>query len=276
MTADYDVALRDHIVDLLILDDELAALIEMRPEIDHLLIVNVAVLPTRQGKGYGRALLVHAEELALSFGLKEVRLYTNGSFSDNVNLYKRMGYQVDREEVHPHLGMAIYMSKRLPLVSPPPWIDSVRANLRRATLEDAIIVRDLTRTAYAKWVPLLGREPLPMTADYEAAVRDHLVDMLYQDNELAALIEMSPEADRLLIVNVAVSPAYQGRGYGRALLVHAEEIAGSLGLKELRLYTSIHLTDNVKLYKRMGYKIDREEEVSPHLGVFVYMSKHLS
>jgi ribosomal protein S18 acetylase RimI-like enzyme len=99
--------------------------------------------------------------------------------------------------------------------------------------------------------------------------------MLHRDNELAALIEVSPEADHLLIVNVAVSAAYQGRGYGRALLGHAEEIATSLGLKETRLYTSIHLNENVKLYKRMGYKIDREEEVSPHLGVFVYMSKDL-
>jgi len=99
--------------------------------------------------------------------------------------------------------------------------------------------------------------------------------MLYRDNELAALIEMSPEADHLLIVNVAVSPTDQGRGYGRAMLVHAEKIAGSLGLKELRLYTSTHLTNNVKLYRRMGYSIDREEEASPHLGVFVYMSKQL-
>ena len=92
-------------------------------------------------------------------------------------------------------------------------------------------MRDLTRTAYAKWVPVLGREPLPMTADYNAAVRDHIVDMLHLDGKLAALIEMCPEADHLLVVNVAVSPAYQGRGYGRALLVHAEELAVSLGLE---------------------------------------------
>ena len=70
-----------------------------------------------------------------------------------------------------------------------------------------------------------------MTADYDAAVRDHVVDMLHLDGKLAALIEMYPEADHLLIVNVAVSPAYQGRGYGRALLVHAEELARRSGCK---------------------------------------------
>ncbi|MEA2792158.1 MAG: hypothetical protein QOG73_4564 [Acetobacteraceae bacterium] len=275
MTADYDVAVRDHMVDLLHLDSELAALIEMRPEVDHLLIVNVAVSPAYQGHGYGRALLVHAEELALSLGLEEVRLYTNGSFTDNVKLYKRVGYRVDREEVHPQLGAAVYMSKRVLPVSPPPLTDAIRTGLRRAIPADAAAVRDLARAAYAKWVPLLGREPLPMIADYDAAVRNHIVDMLHLDGRLAALIEMFPEADHLLIVNVAVSPAYQGHGYGRALLVHAEGLARSLGLEELRLYTSIHLTGNVKLYERVGYKVDREEKVAPHLGVFVYMSKRL-
>jgi len=115
-----------------------------------------------------------------------------------------------------------------------------------------------------------------MTSDYDVAVREHIVDLLYLDCELAALIEMRPETDHLLIVNVAVSPACQGHGYGRALLAHAEGVARSLGLEEVRLYTSIHLPYNIRLYERAGYKIDRQEEAAPHLGVFVYMSKRLS
>jgi hypothetical protein len=47
--------------------------------------------------------------------------------------------------------------------------------LRRATSADVGAVRDLTRTAYAKWVPVIGRVPKPMTADYAAAVRDHQI-----------------------------------------------------------------------------------------------------
>jgi ribosomal protein S18 acetylase RimI-like enzyme len=107
-------------VDLLHLGSELAALIEMRPEVNHLLIVNVAVSPAHQGHGYGRALLGHAEELAQSLGLEEVRLYTNGNFTDNIELYKHVGYRVDREEVHPQFGATVYMSKHLLPVSTPP------------------------------------------------------------------------------------------------------------------------------------------------------------
>jgi ribosomal protein S18 acetylase RimI-like enzyme len=112
MTADYDVAVRDHLVDLLELDGELAALIEMRTEANHLLIVNVAVLPACQGHGYGRALLAHAEDFARSLGVEEVRLYTNGRFTENLKLYERVGYRVDREETS-HLGISVYMSKLL-------------------------------------------------------------------------------------------------------------------------------------------------------------------
>lgn len=145
--------------------------------------------------------------------------------------------------------------------------------LRRAVPSDAPAVRALTRAAYAKWVPVIGREPMPMTVDYDARVRNHRIDLLHVENRLAALIEMVPGPDHLLIENVAVLPAFQGRGYGRRLLAHAETVAASLGLAEMRLYTNKLFAANVQLYCRLGYQVDREE---PFKGSFtVYMSKPL-
>ena len=40
----------------------------------------------------------------------EVRLYTNKLFADNVALYRKLGYRIDREEVLAH-GIAVHMSK---------------------------------------------------------------------------------------------------------------------------------------------------------------------
>ena len=51
MSADYGVAVRDHVVDVQRLDGEMAALIEIEPEADHSLVVNVAVFPSQQGQG---------------------------------------------------------------------------------------------------------------------------------------------------------------------------------------------------------------------------------
>jgi GNAT superfamily N-acetyltransferase len=152
-------------------------------------------------------------------------------------------------------------------------VNGLGRGLRRATVADASAVRDLTRAAYAKWVPVIGREPKPMTADYHAGVINHLVDLLDVDGELAALIEMIPEADHLLVENIAVSPRYQGRGYGRTLMAHAEQLAASLGFSETRLYTNKLFAENVQFYRKLGYRTDREEDFKG--GVVVHMSKRL-
>ena len=83
--------------------------------------------------------------------------------------------------------------------------------LRQGVGADVPAILALTRAAYARWVPVIGREPKPMTADYDAAVRDHRFDLLYLGDDLAALIETIREPDHLLIENVAVAPAFQVR-----------------------------------------------------------------
>jgi ribosomal protein S18 acetylase RimI-like enzyme len=143
--------------------------------------------------------------------------------------------------------------------------------LRQATASDVADIRKLTREAYAKWVPLIGREPKPMTADYAEAVRTHRIDLLHVAGALAALIETIAEADHLLVENVAVSPAFQGRGLGRKLMAHAEQIAASRGHGEIRLYTNKLFAQNIELYRKLGYRVDREEELT--IGVAVHMSK---
>ena len=147
-------------------------------------------------------------------------------------------------------------------------------SIRRALSSDAGRIRELTRSSYARWVPAIGREPLPMRADYDRAVRQHMIDLLFAGAELAGLIETVDRGDHLLIENVAVAPAFQGQGHGHALLGHAERLAASLGLRELRLYTNKQFTGNVDFYRRRGYAVDREE---PFMGGFtVYMSKALA
>ena len=146
--------------------------------------------------------------------------------------------------------------------------------LRQATPADAAAIRQLTRAAYAKWIPLSGREPKPMSVDYDAAVHVHRFDLLYRGSDLAALIETVDEGDVLLIENVAVSPAEQGRGLGTRLLALADELARSQGRRRLRLYTNKLWAENIRLYLKMGYGIDGEEEVRPGL-TRVHMSKPL-
>lgn len=151
---------------------------------------------------------------------------------------------------------------------------TTRIVLRRAGPEDADAVRTLTRAAYAKWVPVIGREPMPMQADYTRAVRAHRIDLLYDGGALEALIETIPHMDHLFIENVAVAPEAQGRGHGKFLLGHAEGLARAAGTLEMRLLTNKSFASNVQLYLRYGYRIDREQPFKE--SITVYMSKRLS
>jgi GNAT superfamily N-acetyltransferase len=137
--------------------------------------------------------------------------------------------------------------------------------------EDAAAIRRLTREAYARWVPVIGCEPLPMLADYAAAVRDHRFGLVWIEERLAGLVEMIPAAGHMLIENLAVGPWYQGRGLGRRLVAHAEDVAREIGVGEMRLYTNALFRRNVALYRSLGYRVAREEIVA--LGVVVHMAK---
>jgi GNAT superfamily N-acetyltransferase len=131
--------------------------------------------------------------------------------------------------------------------------------LRRATAADAAAARNLTREAYAKWVAVIGREPKPLTADFDAAIRDHRVDLLCRGERVVALIETIAGPEALLIENVAVSPSWQGRGLGRRLMAHAEWLAAAMGYGEIRLYANARFIENIAFYQRLGYAIKREE-----------------
>lgn len=146
--------------------------------------------------------------------------------------------------------------------------------IRRATAADAVAIRDLTRLAYAKWVPLIGREPLPMQADYDRAVAEHLIDLAEQDRKLVALVEMIEAPDHLLIENLAVHPDVQGQGLGERLLHHAEATACKLGHPEIRLYTNEKFAANIAFYSRRGYITYQTGSIIPG-SVTIYMKKSI-
>ena len=146
--------------------------------------------------------------------------------------------------------------------------------IRRAGAEDAAAVLALSRAAYAQWVPLIGREPKPMTADYAQAIRAHRVDLYEVDGVLEGLIELIVEPDHLLVENVAVRPGGQRRGLGAALMLHAEAVAAGLGLDEIRLYTNRAFVSNIEFYGRRGYVVTGRQAF-PAGGEIVFMAKRL-
>lgn len=116
MGVDYEYAVREHLV-WVMEDSGIVAVLEAIPQGDHLLIENVAVAPSHQGRGIGKQLMAFAEKLAKELGLSELRLYTNERFSANLSLYASLGYRETHRQDFSHLGdtspVAVFMSKRL-------------------------------------------------------------------------------------------------------------------------------------------------------------------
>lgn len=92
MTADYAAAVADKTAWVAVRGDTVVGLLVLLPRPGHLLLENVAVLPSEQGRGMGSQLLAFAEEQAGRLGLPEIRLYTNEAMTENLAYYPRRGY----------------------------------------------------------------------------------------------------------------------------------------------------------------------------------------
>ena len=125
--------------------------------------------------------------------------------------------------------------------------------IRLAVEADAPDLRQIAVAAYQHYVPRIGRQPAPMGAGYAAAARRGQAWVAAGDGQAAGFIILIPQPGYLLLENVAVLPAAQGRGVGARLLAFAEERARSLRLPEVRLYTNEAMTENLAYYPRHGY-----------------------
>lgn len=137
-------------------------------------------------------------------------------------------------------------------------------NIRRAVKSDAAAIRKITREVYAKWIPLIGREPMPMQADYDKAVLEHWLYVIEVDGVISGLIEMIPCDDHLFIENLAVAESSQGKGLATELLQHAERLAQKSGLPQVQLATNQAFAENLSFYSKRGY--EAYETKAFHLG----------
>lgn len=112
MLDDYGDLISNGRVHVLEDDSIIKGILVLIPEEDSMLLDNVAVAPSSQGKGFGRRLLEFAEQIARQDGYRSIRLYTNEAMTENIALYLRIGY------LETHRGEAkglrrVYMLKTL-------------------------------------------------------------------------------------------------------------------------------------------------------------------
>jgi GNAT superfamily N-acetyltransferase len=139
--------------------------------------------------------------------------------------------------------------------------------VRRARPDEAAAVAALVEAAFARHVEAVGRRPAPMDDDHAARIA---AGEQWVSDDLASSIVLVDNGDHLVVNNVAVAPASQGRGLGRALLAFAEAEARRRGFAEIRLHTNAAMADNLVMYPNLGYtEAGRETRGGFHRVLFV-------
>lgn len=134
------------------------------------------------------------------------------------------------------------------------------STIRLATMDDLTAIRNCVAAAYGHYVERIGRRPAPIDADYAEPIRRDEVFVLTAP-EVAGVLVLIERDSVLLLENVAIHPEFQGHGFGRRLMDFAETHALERGKTRIDLYTNERMTENLRLYPRLGYsEVERRTE----------------
>ena len=92
MLDDYTTRIADRQAWVLEDDGRIVGILVLEQGPQGLLLDNIAVLPDRQGRGFGRALIEFAEAETRRRGFGEIHLYTHALMSENIALYRGIGF----------------------------------------------------------------------------------------------------------------------------------------------------------------------------------------
>jgi len=128
-----------------------------------------------------------------------------------------------------------------------------RLMVERAKAEDVPVIRQMVDAAYSKYIERLGKLPAAMNSDYDKLIETQNVYVLRIGGRVVGSILLSRDGDAIKVNNLVVDPSAQGRGYGRALMDYAEDVARAQGLAAVTLFTNEKMHENIALYMKIGF-----------------------
>jgi GNAT superfamily N-acetyltransferase len=147
----------------------------------------------------------------------------------------------------------------------------MRKTIRAARPDDAAILSRIAKAAYAKYTPPMVKAPAPVFYDYAQVIAAARTWVLEVGGEACGMVTLEAKPDHLLLRNLAILPEKQGQGLGRLALVFAEGEARRLSKPRIRLWTNVHMPDNVPYYQSAGFTETHREHVDDYS--FIHMIK---
>ena len=112
MLDDYSEVVRRHQAYVAEVDGVVVGVLVLIPSKERVLLDNVALAPSFQGKGLGRRLIEFAEAKAREQGYRSLDLYTHERMTENIEMYMHLGY-VETERRTERGYHRVYMRKIL-------------------------------------------------------------------------------------------------------------------------------------------------------------------
>ncbi len=147
-------------------------------------------------------------------------------------------------------------------------------NIRQAQPADAVEMTACVEAAYRPYISRIGKPPGPMLDDYSKVVEQHQAFVAEESGRVIGVLVLIRKNGGILMDNVAVLPKYQGKGLGYRMIQLAEAQAFEQDFKYLDMYTHELMTENIEMYKRLGYVETKRCTEKGYRRV--YMRKRLS
>ena len=144
----------------------------------------------------------------------------------------------------------------------------------KAEKEDLQKILDLQYLAYQSEARLFDNQDIPplkqTLADVENEYQKGMILKALDEGEtIIGSVRAFCDSGTVYIGKLMVHPSKQGQGIGTKLLLEMEKQCPN---QRYELFTSSRSERNIELYKKLGYKIFDEEQVTEELR-FVYMEK---
>ena len=144
----------------------------------------------------------------------------------------------------------------------------------KAEKEDLQKILDLQYLAYQSEARLFDNQDIPplkqTLADVENEYQKGMILKALDEGEtIIGSVRAFCDSGTVYIGKLMVHPSKQGQGIGTKLLLEMEKQYPN---QRYELFTSSRSERNIALYKKLGYEIFQEEQVTEELR-FVYMEK---
>lgn len=153
-------------------------------------------------------------------------------------------------------------------------LEDISMNIKKAEKGDLSEILDLQYLAYQSEARLFDNQDIPplkqTLTDVEKEYKKGIIlKALDKDKTIIGSVRAFCENETVYIGKLMVHPSKQGQGIGTQLLLEMEK---QYPKQRYELFTSTRSEKNIALYKKLGYKVFDERQVTGELR-FVYMEK---